>query len=306
MKLNTLNYASDLILNEKFSTFNYKIPKNKSQLLFDFYLLTALPIWALNDGPGVDASMLKSIIKETQIKLVNYLKEEQLKILEYAVACEFRHIFAFIDFGQIKHLSSSDQKFLKQYILKLTKYFRPEYKFKKIKELDDYYKYNTSVLEFFEDKHLDFFDDHKQSIDNANNITYKLISPSKFMHIAKELFMPSEIWYVSDYGGKPWADIADAWLKLNKANKYDDKTVWIDHVFDLQHNTDTVFNKIKEYADNNRSYDWIGDALEKKKHSRSLFDLINDASPSLYNISARIIKATTGETIEKWSKTKSI
>lgn len=45
------------------------------------------------------------------------------------------------------------------------------------------------------------------------------------------------------YGGENWANITNGLLNLKNASGYQQKTIWIDHLIDLQHNTGSVFNK---------------------------------------------------------------
>lgn len=42
-----------------------------------------------------------------------------------------------------------------------------------------------------------------------------------------------------EYGGEPWAKVAD----LLGGLRAETARVWLDHVFDIEHNTNSIFNK---------------------------------------------------------------
>jgi hypothetical protein len=145
--------------------------------------------------------------------------------------------------------------------------------------------------------------DRRGYLDSYKSILSSFKDISKFVDFARNAFV--QLNWASNYGGKPWANICEGWIKLKMAKSYNDKVVWIDHVFDLQHNTNTVFNKIKAYSKLG-SYEWIKKALDKKKEAGSLFDIVDDASPSVKTFAARVIKAATGETYHSWMKGRSV
>jgi len=98
-----------------------------------------------------------------------------------------------------------------------------------------------------------------------------------------------------DYGGDSWADICKGWKRLNSAKSKGPLIVAIDHVYDLQHNTDTVFNKLHNYYKD--GFEWLKEALDFKKHIKNPFALYEVISPSLKPIAARILK-------KSWNTTK--
>lgn len=286
-------------VNEKLSTFRYKIPKNKSQLMFDFYVLSALPIWGLKTSTRYarDADELTFVTKDTLKKLVKYIQQELLDVVLYALTSEFRHIIAFANINDIKN--NKHRKFLEKYISEVVKLHpNPEFSM-----LDT----PKTIIDDELDKYFDGYVDANFFNKNGRSISAKAISkittPEKFVDIAEDIFNLS-VWGAGcfDYGGVAWAKIAQGWKKLNKAKNDSDRIVYIDHVFDLQHNNDTVLNKSKSYADDYGEYEWIKKALDKKKNAKSLFDLVNDCSPSLKYFAARVIKAATGETFQSYMK----
>lgn len=110
-------------------------------------------------------------------------------------------------------------------------------------------------------------------------------------------------WHTS-FGGDPWAGICKGWLRLSSASfKKDgdgrDLSVWIDHVYSLQHNTDTVFNKLKAYY-KNYGYDWIKKALDFKKNAEHPYELImkGGTSPDLNRYAQYLFKKYQNMTLE--------
>lgn len=306
MKLKTLEFTP---LNEKIS-FNYTVPKNKKELMYDFYILTSLPLWNLGGVKGTlrpqpEAAAMEMLAKDAQNKLVKYLKNDLLDAVYFAIASEFRHVFAFTTYQEIEKLLGA--KYTKSYITNLNIMKKGWYQ--KVTDPDG----DGYVVSYFNNSEIasDFFFD-----ENARKLSYLALkktfsSDEKFINIAAKIFMHKMWTYKQsysnkrrwgDYGGLAWANIAKGWIKLNNANSYNDMVVYIDHIFDLQHNTDSVLNKSKAYADSSGKHMWIGYALEDKKHAKSLFELVDKASPSVKSFSARVIKAATGETYEKWLK----
>ncbi len=294
MNFKTLDFNP---INEKIS-FNYKIPKNKEQLMYDFYLLTSLPLWGLDGSakraPVAEGPAMQLLAKDAQKKLVKYLKDDLLSVVHFAVASEFRHAYAFTMIDGMEHAigKTNSNKYISN-ISAIEKGWRANYDYEMAKH---YKKEIRHYLEWYVDDK--FWDNIGRTMSyNASN---KMGSPKKFIELALKTFtLP--MWN-SDYGGKAWHNIAKGWLKLNSSTNYNDMVVYIDHVFDLQHNTDSVLNKSKSYADTYGTYTWIGTALEAKKHATNLHELVNKASPTLKSFAARVIKAATGDTFDKWAK----
>lgn len=316
MELKTLNFNP---INEKIS-FKYSIPKNKSQLMYDFYLLTALPLWGLGGVKGTtrphpEGPAMEMLAKDAQKNIVNFLKKDLLEVVLFSLASEFRHALSFGRISDIlKYMSLSD---LIKYVGNM-KIIEPDKMahLKRYAAIDEEYRGKWNYLDsYLTDEAIDKF----YYITRFRRVSYNAIlktwSKDKFVKMAAKIFSDS-MWATSstpglhgtvkrrwgDYGGPAWSNIAKGWLKLKAASSYDDKVVYIDHIFDLQHNTDSVLNKSSDYADEFGNHNWIRIALDSKKHAKSLFDLVNDASPAAKSFSARVVKAATGETYDKWYK----
>jgi len=296
------------MINEKIS-FNYKIPSNKEQLMYDFYILVSLPVWLLDGhaskAPVAEGPAMKQLATEATKKVVKYLKKDLLDAVHYSMASEFRHALAFSTYSELEKLIGRSK--LKKYVDKLG-IMQKDWLAKMV--IDQFDPYAES---YFNDDALseNFFFDK-----DARDVSYSAIkdtwSDKEFAKLAEKVFSNS-MWKTTsrntpgkrrwgDYGGRAWANIAKGYQKLDKASSLDDQIVYIDHIFDLQHNTDSVLNKVKSYGDSMGRHTWIGFALENKKHAKSLFALIHNASPTVKSFAARVIKAATGETWEKWTK----
>jgi len=128
----------------------------------------------------------------------------------------------------------------------------------------------------------------------------KYFSKHSFMRIAKILFLKAD-WNES-YGGKSWADIADAYGRLDSATNKNQLIVAIDHVYDLQHNNGSVFTKNSDYAKKTTvissmgykseklDFSWIQKALDFKRDLKSMTELLDKVSPQMKKLAARVIK----------------
>ncbi len=80
--------------------------------------------------------------------------------------------------------------------------------------------------------------------------------------------------------------------------------VAIDHVYDLQHNKDTVFNKLKRYYQDGMGYAWIVNALDFKANIQSYHDLLENASGTVKSMAMPILYNRLGQTWEKHISTE--
>ena len=125
-------------------------------------------------------------------------------------------------------------------------------------------------------------------------------SDEDWITIAKWLFKYTSWQHM--FGGDSWAQIADAWLHLERVKAPTHLIAYIDHVYDLQHNTGSLFTKIKKYAkkDNSGSmnFKWIQKALDHKRDLISAHEMIEHVSPSMRELALIGIKLKTGKSWE--------
>ena len=262
------------VLEEKYYT--YKMPEDKSLTMYDFYVLDYLNY--LLDQPSKNfrdlPPDLEDSVREAIKNLYPSLRVELLNAVFYAICAEIRHV-------ESKKTNRSLVQDNPQYE-KLYKYWL---KYKNF--------HGKSVAD--REELITLYDIEKPSStkrtpqtelanDESRNISYKGanyaieqtgLSREDFVKMCEHLYTNGA--WASSYGGKAWANICTGWLMLNDADQIntsvkDDKIkqktikkpmgVAIDHIYDLQHNTDTVFNKLKAYYKS--GYSWIKKALDDK------------------------------------------
>jgi hypothetical protein len=262
---------------EIFGMFNYVVPKDKEQQMYDFYMLSLLrgrasskfvgygekPFYEPgNFEPGNLESEEKQadyMLEEVADKLLPYLKKELLSVVSIAVAGEVVNCLIF----------GSTEKIIEK-------------------------EHPSSIIEF-----SNFVNDFSLEAEENNDpwamsftipaeTIFKIAknnfsSVDKFMNVAKTLFLKAE--WDENYGGPSWARIVDGYFRLKSATNTNSLIVAIDHVYDLQHNTGSIFTKLKDY-DFGR---WIEKVLDYKRDVRSSKDLLNKVSPSMKKLASRII-----------------
>ena len=276
---------------------------------------------------------LVNAIQETQDTLLTYLKKDLLDATYFAICAEFRHLpdkndykkvlkFAIENdvgkqyaeylknYNYITHIGDAkiviadkmpDDDPLKQAAIRVRLYKNP--KFKKTKEVTD--PVTGEVIK------QEYIDDTEEFFKNEAGYIASYVAAKKawegddigFVNFAKKAFYtPKSIKWSGSYGGQPWANICNGWIKLKtqtegpRANQ--NKFIWIDHIFDLAHNTGTMLNKVKRYAKNG-SWNWIKQALDYKRDStKPLAELLDKTSPQMKYLGRLIRFAVSGETEE--------
>jgi len=127
--------------------------------------------------------------------------------------------------------------------------------------------------------------------------TKKISGEEKMVQMAKSLFL--NLPWDGGYGGEAWANICDAWLLLYKSKSQQSNIIYIDHIFDIQHNNDTILDKLYSYYKDS-GYGWIQVALTYKANIKDIQFLYGKTSPSMKTISRRLIKDSENTTEEDW------
>lgn len=113
------------------------------------------------------------------------------------------------------------------------------------------------------------------------------LSSSRFMQFASDLFRCYT--WTESYGGRNWSYIADEWLRLKQANNIDQRAFAIDRLYQAQHNTGSMLNKLNSYEGSVGGYKWIKTALDRKFHTQSPAELFDKASGSLRGLCSRVM-----------------
>lgn len=279
-------------LQEKF--YSYQLPdpdsgEGKEKMLYDFYILTyvqsLIDKFPSKTHRGITQEQEDSVGEALRI-LVPYLCEEMSNAVFYSVCCEFRHVGFDLDSQSVGEL--------KRYLQN-----------KNPKQ----YRLFVEIVRGLSDLDLDEDDyDGGGPETGLGALAKTKSSKATFMELAADLFSKEEYWDVG-YGGKPWAQITEGWMRLQRAKTQEDQIVAIDHIYDLQHNSGSVFDKLAGYYQTDIDYrrytntvdevsnmEWLYDALEKKANVRSIQELLNDGSGTVKLMSLPIIKDRLGAT----------
>lgn len=265
-----------------FGSFSYGLPSDKKQMIIDFYLLA-------NMRPDADNEDINLSIKESKDALYTALQKELMDAVFFSVACEFRHVWdntyntkqEIAEWFEKKGYGDFLRKYLGSFGAWKTYGLKPD-------------TTGVNVPHFEREKGSDS--------SRARHMSYRSAkvaaggNDARFMQIAKDAM--NELKWQSYFGGKNWGNICNGWLRLNTARTHQELELWIDHVYDLQHNTGTVFNKIKEYMRGEEKYDWIKKVLDWKANIVDPAALMDEASPEIkrlynaYNASYQTAKYT--------------
>jgi hypothetical protein len=278
----------------------YKVPKDKEQLMNDFYLIDLMRGYPWNKigdtdiGKTASESTVYSLMEAKDI-ILKTLKEEFLESVFFSLAAEFRHIYAM-------NGSKTLRRFFK------------DYDFGKDGNGLDFLKDYTADR-YMQQNMPDFASRDKRGKsqryedrgDSQNYIaSYKALNGTKvprkyIVQMMEDAYRNLE--WEEHYGGEAWADIAAGWTRLYNATTENELFPAIDRIYDLQHNTSTVFDKTKKYYKRDAGgYDWILKALDRKFAAMSPWELWKHSSGSLKSMFAELIKAAGWGTLEDFIK----
>lgn len=267
---------------------NYKVPATPQTLMADFYLtayLTGVSLGKLRqagDNPSLMSHETDATFAAAEAAadtLFPYLKKHLLDCVFFAICAEIRHV-ADNRQNYTKTISEDEIKFMREYLRNYSFYKSSTAQHGGIPRKSDrvgstYKLENRGYVESY------------QAVSRALKQTGRDLP--YFVNLTLNLFKKA-IWE-SNYGGESWANIAAGWLRLYETKDTDLQrlAVNIDHVYDLQHNTNTVFNKLNRYYKN--GYGWIKQALDFKANVKNPHELLAAASSDLKKIGRRAFHA---------------
>lgn len=267
---------------------NYTVSNNPEVLLYDFYLLSYLTTLSLSPDQkgftgtliGRDASEIRMDISKAENTLLPVLRKQLSDALFIAVCAEIRHI---LDRSQ-NWEKYRGNVLLKSYIQnygmstshKIPREMKPRgEKPPMITQQVDYRKSYSAVMKALKDTGS---------------------TPEQFVRLCADLFKNGR--WDSSYGGPKWAEIAEAWILLNKSPQTNQQLqVAIDHAYDLQHNTGTVLNKVVNYYING-DITWLKKALDHKADLKNIRELMIRASSDMRKLALEAFK-TAGKMSSK-------
>jgi len=291
---------------EGITSFGYKIPKDPEKLLYDFYFMTGY-LYREWDDKVVDF-----VFKEALNDCTLNLQKHMLKALKWSLSAEFRHIGRKYR-DTIRFLTSiTAEVIFTEAELKFIKTYWKEYvvveddlgkalvsdrqdKLSKEAGLDRQLYAGTATdspaalsgrNESFKDSYLAILQAQKKV--GLNDL--------QLAGVFEKMFSEESIW-PSAFGGAAWAKIARAFEKLITAKSVENRVVYIDHAYDLQHNTGSVFNKLKGYYKEG-NIGWLEKALDWKRDAKDLREFYDKVSGSLKPVVAWVAKNTKDLTME--------
>lgn len=135
---------------------------------------------------------------------------------------------------------------------------------------------------------------------NYSRVADKKFSGSEKMNQEDAIFS-----WTTSYGGENWRRISAAWLNLHDAQTLQEQMLYIDVIWDLQHNSNTVFNKVKQYAKDG-GFGWLREALDKKFRIKIPYEIWPKSSKFLQEFSGYVLRHTHGSSLEAYNKISSI
>lgn len=284
------------------SSFHYEIPTNKSQLIYDFYFSTLLNF--------TNHVCLDFVLSETKRKIYTNLREELLLALFFSITSEFRHAFDFTttlsrprgegiieikEFRKALELyPKNKRKHINEYIKRFTTEKLEKQKFRKL---------SSREKELFLDgfTFADEYYDQMKSYRIINRIfRRKGLSISQFVQLAQEIF--NLLVWDNSYGGELWAKAAHAWNRLYTSKIESEMIVAIDHIFDLQHHTNLILDKVPRYkGEGDEELFWLKRILDRKAKFINPYEFFPHISPQLKRFSTYIIKINYGQTLEEFT-----
>lgn len=281
-----------VIQEARLSSFVYPVPEDRQHQMYDFYIMSFLAQYL--SGKGKQSGKLpmdvgvEFALKEARSTLYDKLQEDFLRIVFRAVTGEMRHIWS-----------------------KWSEYDDPQDTYDILQAdadvTDNEIQMLKNFLRMMDGQHGD--DIHRPlAADIGEKLFNKSDKARKWMNLASKTFAMGDDLWNEEYGSKSWKSIADAWPKLKGAETPQNQQVWIDHIYDLQHNTGSVLNKDESF----RRYDleskeahsigfgWIKKALDHKRDAKSPHDLFDNASPAMRRLGGFVLKEMTGASYQGW------
>jgi len=262
----------------KLGSFVYTLPKDKEEQLYDFYLLSALPVASEQYSGRVDAESLNDARQHAREVLFPALKRSLLDAVFFSITAELRHVFGNSSWGW-----HDVEKNLDDDLVNIFYDYRSAYDWDESEEVT------------FRGAKKGEWEKYVRSWEAAKSIG---APESKIVKLAQILF--ERLGWEPGYGGIMWANICRGWLDLYRAQNLRDMMVYIDRVYQLQHNNDTVFNKIRQYMKEGE-HSWLKKALDHKFRADP-YELMDKASPAMKRLAGFLLKAGYGTTLQGFQR----
>jgi len=263
---------------------------NKKSLLADFYMYEFVCQY-----DKCDDELLEYELREDALEFLQDLKDELQIILEYNILFEISNVwwetdnYQFGTFNPQIAATGGDRSYVEKYL-----------------------KEDSIIIL------QDFLDAYRKSLPDLpvdeNHVLYKAertwayyriiksdLNFCTFIRDIKQLFTKLE-WHTK-YGGEKWEQISNAYLALLDAEDYvidNHPNIFsvIDRIFDLQHNTSSIFHRIPSYEIDG-SQEWIKEFLDFKSNLEDPWKLYKYCSQSKKMAAKKLKKLGFGTQEEK-------
>lgn len=295
---------------------NIQSADTNKYMMYDFYILDYLNFLVQEMSPKQFRDLspdMEDSVKDAVAKLFPHLREELLNSVFYAICAEMRNTTSMTtDYMTLFPKGSKERRIYFDWL----KYMRIHRG-----SINNDKQYNDEDLEVL-DSEKPSSDIRPPELEGDNtidrNLSFKAanysikkngVSRKEFVEMATRMFYEGN--WSHSYGGPAWGRIGKGWLSLYASDKLTPRTkqsidspvkpmsVAIDHVYDLQHNTDTVFNKLKSYYSSKSGYGWLKTALDHKANVKSYHDLLKHASGSVKSMALPVLYNRLGTTWEQ-------
>jgi len=269
----------------------YSLPRDPRKIMADFYLLTTTgdkagyfgQNWEKIKGgmpptrAGLRYGEYGENLEEAVGKLTEQMKRHMSDSLLFSISAELRHA---LERSQPEELMNNP--FMKAYREYLESYSRL-----KDVRMTPLIEKNLQGI-YPEGKRARITKGSPQEYQISNKAVRKALeetgtSLQDFSEIAENIFRKGR--WATSYGGQPWGNIAEGLRMIVNAETTGDMVKAMDNAYDLQHNTATVFNKIKKYQ-REGGYKWLQDMLDFKYHAMTPRELVPLASSAAKRIAA--------------------
>ncbi len=311
-----MNLNFKQFINESFfSSFKYQFPSDKKQQMADFYALQMLlgrdsfdlKRQQLVADKGVDSyqfgkprsmddqpnkeDQVDYVLKEITNELLPQLKKEILEDVLFSIVTEARHA---IDENQpIVILNFVDEQLGPEYKRIIRRFFADYTNRKDRMNLKNHFARRVK-----NDKEK--IGGNENYVKAYHSYLNSKSTPEQFVEICEKMF--EGLKWQSSYGGEAWKNICEAWKNLNQAKSIQSMFVQIDHIYDIQHNTGSVFNKLRDYASIGSE---LKDFQDKKANMNNPLEIYYEVSSSMRKILPFAAKFKFGTSLEDFENSKS-
>ena len=234
------------LINERYriitESLNYAVPRNPIILMYDFFGLSFAASQpsdpTIPDQMGRTSSFFtKSTAKEDITyaldKLVKYLKPHLLEMCFNSICSELTHIIQ-----KSICIVPITNKIIKSFYNEV--YRAVDYSVAQIGTADDI-EYDNIAYETLHDDGIEIGIAAAKAVMREFSIT-----SYDFVKLAYNVFADVEKWD-HGFGGAAWAEGCAGYLKLYEATSLRNIIVYIDHIYDLEHNNGSLLDKNIEY-----------------------------------------------------------